>query len=68
LIKIIKERIKKKKRFLRIKNVKSRNYLKIIEVLDEETYIKKKVIKTRGSIDAIEDVFARLDTHNRVYI
>jgi len=47
LIKVIKKRIRKKKRFSKIKNIKSKNYLKITKVLDKEIYIKKKVIKTK---------------------
>ena len=41
MIKVIKKRIKKKKKFLKIKNIKSRNCLKITKVLDEKIYIKK---------------------------
>jgi len=41
LIKIIKERIRKKEKFPKIKNVRSRNYLEIIEALDKKIYIKK---------------------------
>jgi len=40
LIKIIKKKIRKKERFLKIKNVKFRNYLKITKVLDKKIYVK----------------------------
>jgi len=42
LTKIIKKRIKKEKRFSKIKNVKFENYLKIKKALNKEIYVKKK--------------------------
>jgi len=66
LIKIIKERIKKKERFLTIKNVKSRNYLKITKVLDKEIYIKKKVIKTKVKNVTIKNVLAIINFNSKV--
>jgi len=58
LIKIIKKIIKKKERFLKIKNVRFRNYLKITKVARDKIYIKKKVIKTKIKDITIKNVFA----------
>jgi len=58
LIKIIKKRIKKKERFSKIENVKSRNYLKITKVLNKRTYVKKQIIKTKIKNITIKNVFA----------
>jgi len=65
LIKIIKERIRKKKKFLKIRNVKSRNYSKITKVLDKETYIKKEIIKTKVKNITIKNVFAIINSNLR---
>ena len=66
MIKIIKERIKKKERFSKIKNVKSRNYSKIAKVLNEETYVKERVIKTKIKNVTIKNVFAIINSNLRV--
>jgi len=66
LIKIIKEKIKKKKRFSKIKNVRFRNYLKIIKVLDKKIYVKEKVIKTKIKNITIKDVLAIINFNLRV--
>jgi len=66
LIKIIKEKIKKKKRFSKIKNVRFRNYLKIIKVLDKKIYVKEKVIKTKIKNFTIKDVLAIINFNLRV--
>ncbi len=66
MIKVIKERIKKKERFLKIKNVKFRNYLKITKVTREKIYIKKKVIKTKVKNITIKNVFAIINSNLRV--
>ncbi len=65
MIKIIKERIRKKKKFLKIRNVKSRNYSKITKVLDKETYIKKEIIKTKVKNITIKNVFAIINSNLR---
>ena len=66
MIKIIKEKIKKKKRFSKIKNVRFRNYLKIIKVLDKKIYVKEKVIKTKIKNFTIKDVLAIINFNLRV--
>jgi len=66
LIKIIKKRIRKKKRFLKTKNVRSKNYLKIIKILDEKIYIKKRIIKTKIKNVTIKNVFAIINSNLRV--
>ncbi len=66
LIKIIKERIKKKEKFLKIKNVRFRNYLKITKILDKEIYVKKKVIKTKIKNVTIKNVFVVINFNLRI--
>jgi len=44
LTKIIKQRIKKKKEFLKIKNTKFNNYLKIVKFSNRFRYIIKNII------------------------
>jgi len=66
LIKIIKKRIRKKKRFLKTKNVRSKKYLKIIKILDEKIYIKKRIIKTKIKNVTIKNVFAIINSNLRV--
>ena len=65
LIKRIKKRIRKKERFLKIKNVKFKNYLKIIKITKEKTYIKKKKIKKKKNV-IIKNVFAITNSNLRV--
>ncbi len=66
MIKVIKKRIKKKEKFSKIKNVKSRNYLKIVEITREKTYVKKRVIKTRVKNVTIKNVLAIINSNSRV--
>ncbi len=66
MIKIIKERIKKKERFSKIKNVKLKNYLKIIKIAKKKIYVKKKKIKTKIKNVTIKDVFAIINSNLRV--
>ncbi len=68
MIKIIKERIRKKKRFLKIKNVKLKNYLKIIKVAREKIYVKKKIIKTKIKNVIIKNVFAIINFNSKVIV
>ena len=66
MIKVIKERIKKKERFLKIKNVKFKNYLKITKVLNEKIYVKKKIIKTKVKNVIIKNVLTIISFNLRV--
>jgi len=66
LIKIIKEKIRKKEKFSKIKNIKSRNYLKIAKVLNKEIYVKEKVIKTKIKNITIKNVFTIINSNLRV--
>jgi len=66
LIKRIKKRIKKKKRFSKVKNVRSKNYLKIAKVLDRKIYIKKRVIETRVKNVIIKNILAIINSNSRV--
>jgi len=51
---------------LKIKNIKFRNYLKIIKVAKEKIYVKKKVIKIRIKNVTIKNVFAIINSNLRV--
>ena len=66
MIKKIKKKIKKKERFLKIKNVKVKNYLKIIKVAKKEIYVEKKVIKTKVKNVTIKNVFAIINFNSKV--
>ncbi len=66
MIKKIKKKIKKKERFLKIKNVKFKNYLKIIKVAKKEIYVEKKVIKTKVKNVTIKNVFAIINFNSKV--
>jgi len=65
LIKIIKEKIKKK-RFLKIKNVNFRNYLKITKVLNKKIYIKQKNKKTKKKNITIKNIFTIINSNLRI--
>jgi len=66
LIKIIKKKIRKKKRFSKIKNVRFRNYSKITKVAKEKTYVKKKIIKTKVKNVTIKNVLAIINFNSKV--
>jgi len=66
LIKIIKKRIKKKKRFSKIKNVRFENYLKITKASNKEIYIKKKIIETKIKNIIIKNILAIINSNSRV--
>jgi len=66
LIKIIKKRIKKKKRFSKIKNVRFKNYLEITKVLNKEIYVEKRIVETKIENITIKNILAIIDSNSRI--
>ncbi len=66
MIKIIKEKIRKKERFSKIKNIRFKNYLKIVEIAKEKIYIKKKAIETKVENIIIKNVLAIINSNSKI--
>ena len=66
MIKIIKKKIKKKERFLKVKNVKFKNYLKIIKVAKKEIYVEKRIVETKIENITIKNILAIIDSNSRI--
>ncbi len=66
MIKIIKKRIKKKKRFSKIKNVRFKNYLEITKVLNKEIYVEKRIVETKIENITIKNILAIIDSNSRI--
>ena len=66
MIKIIKKRIKKKKRFSKIKNVRFKNYWEITKVLNKEIYVEKRIVETKIENITIKNILAIIDSNSRI--